>query len=140
MKKLANHSVKFVHKRSVKASADQLKEILEFMEPRFSRFTCALSEGCPVEACQQPASVANNGFCQEHAIRGLSGISCSKNQRTRLFCLIQRFYWFENNLKLSALWIFAILFKMAKILCSKSSTHSSVGYSLGYSLFIYSGA
>ena len=77
MQQLSIYSEKFLHKPTVKASANQLKDSLDFMKPRFARFIGALSEGCPAEACDQPASVAFNGFCEGHARRGLAGGSCN---------------------------------------------------------------
>lgn len=51
-KPLATRANKFLHKRTVAASAAQLKETLDFMDPKFRRFMGALKGGCPVEGCE----------------------------------------------------------------------------------------
>ena len=70
MKTLAVQSHKYVHKPSVKKNADVLGETVAAMARTYDRFVLPLEQHCP--QCNEPASVANNGFCKEHSGRGLA--------------------------------------------------------------------
>ena len=68
-----HQSLKFLHNQTVQASAEKLKETIDYVKPIYTRFMSPLQQGCPQQGCDLPASVANNGHCSEHHKSGLAG-------------------------------------------------------------------
>lgn len=71
---LVNASVKYQQNVSVPDSADTLEKLLDFVRPRYDRYSVAIpglfcpQAGVDGAVCGAPACVRYEGFCREHML------------------------------------------------------------------------